>query len=838
MRDPLVLPLAAFCAGLVLAKWAGLQAAELIPAAALFSLLALAAWRARSPRLAKFCLLLAVGAGGAARFASRRDATPPEVPPPGIHALEGCAVTAAEVRNGRERFVLELPSGAAVRLSRAAAGASGEPVRAGDRVIATARITEPSGYRNPGAFDYSAWLRRRGIFATGVVVRGSDFRAVPAGCPQTWRTRIQNLRAAALRKLDRIYSGNPYAQGMMRGLLLGDSSGIRDAWVEGFRRTGTFHALVISGSHVTFLAGLLLFWIRWIRFGRGFTLAGAAALAWLYALVAGADPPVIRAAAGFSLYAAASLVFRPTRLLNLTAGIALIFLALDPQQLFEASFQLSFLAVAAIGAFAQPLLATTSAVWREAVAKGRGPWPLVPANPSSASLRVELQLVAETLRVWTGLPLKWCWRAVRSAALGAAFVWETAVVSGVIQIALALPMIVYFHRLSISGLSANVLAVPFVTLAIPAGFLALFTSWQWAAECALALLETGRRIIEWHARWEPDWRIPDPPAALALAFCASLAALAFALRRRSLWSLPAGAAVAASLALMAAAPLRPRAGQGRFELTAIDVGQGESFFLALPGGAAALIDTGGLPNWSGRASEFDIGEEVVSPYLWSRGLRRLDLLVLTHFHYDHAGGAPSVIRNFRPRKLWIPDLEESPEDAPVLLAARRAGAEIVRLRQGGRMEFGGVRWEVIAPLSTPGARAERNNQSLVLRLTHGANAFLMTADAEAATQARLLEAGLLERAAVLKVPHHGSRRASLPQLLDAVRPAFAVISAGRGNRFGHPHPEVLDALAARRATVLRTDAAGLVTIFSDGRRLEIGGRSSRGWLEQAWDPLD
>jgi competence protein ComEC len=838
MRDPLVLPLAAFCAGVLLARLDGITSRESVVALAAFGVLTTLSRTAGSRRLARFCGYLCFACAGAGSLAWKAERPLPRVPPPGIHRLEGCVATAPELRNGRERFVLELDSGAGIRLSRAVPQPAETELRAGDRIVTKARLSEPARYRNPGAFDYGAWLRRRGILATGVVDKSGEFQVFRAGCGVAWPERIENLRARSLARLDELYEGDAYAQGMMRGLLLGDSSGIRDAWVEGFRRTGTYHALVISGSHVTFLAGLLLIWVRWVKFGRGYALAGAAGLAWLYALVAGGDPPVVRAAAGFTLYVIAKLIFRPTRLLNLTAGIALIFLALDPEQLFDASFQLSFLAVGAIGAFGQPLIERSTSLWREAVAQKRGAWPLVPENPRSAALRVELQLLAETIRAWTRIPLKWCWAAVRCATLSGALAAETAIVSGVIQVALALPMILYFHRLSLSGLSANVLAVPLVTLAIPAGFLGLFTWWRPAADAALWLLEAGRRIIEWHSRLEPERRVPDPPSMLSLAFCSSLVLLALALRRRSRLAPLAASAVTAILISMVAIPFPPKTAPARLEVTAIDVGQGDSFFLGFPDGSTGLIDTGGLPNWAGRRSEFDIGEEVVAPYLWSRGVRRLDLVVLTHLHYDHAGSAASVIRNFRPRMLWMSALEDPHAAARIGRIALAAGASVRRLKQGEELQFGGVRWTVLAPFERALSRLERENQSLFLAAEHGSKSFLFTADTEAVTQARLVEARRLRRADVLKVPHHGSRRAALPEFLDSVRPAFALISAGRANRFGHPHPEVVQALAARGAQVLRTDLDGLITILSDGRRLEVL-RTTRGApIQPVWEMLD
>jgi competence protein ComEC len=277
-------------------------------------------------------------------------------------------------------------------------------------------------------------------------------------------------------------------------------------------------------------------------------------------------------------------------------------------------------------------------------------------------------------------------------------------------------------------------------------------------------------------------------------------------------------------ALIVLHPFAPRAARGLVELTAIDVGQGDSLLLGLPDGRFALIDTGGLPQHGRkRAEPFDIGEEVVSPYLWSRGIRRLDLLILSHLHEDHASGAPSLIRNFRPREVWASFDADTPLWRAIRAAARAAGARTRVLKQGDPCPLEPVACRVLAP---PAQQAwtgrPQNADSLVLELRYGRHTFLLTGDIEARQEAELAEAGLLRPAQVLKAPHHGSKRSATPWLLDAVRPAVALISAGEGNSFGQPHPETLQRLSERRVLVLRTDVSGPVTVWSDGRYLSTG----------------
>ena len=226
----------------------------------------------------------------------------------------------------------------------------------GQHVEIEARVRAPHNYNNPGGFDYVTYLARQHIFWTAVMTSGSKAEILPGRCGSRFLSLIYRIRSAALQRLDRLYSGDPYTTAMMDGILIGETSGLERVWTEEFRRTGTFHALVISGIHVTVLAGVLLFLLRLGGAPELGALAITAAAAWLYALVSGMSAPVVRAAAGFSLFLIARFLFRRTQVLNLLAAVALVYALWDPDALFDASFQLSFLSVAAIGALAAPLL--------------------------------------------------------------------------------------------------------------------------------------------------------------------------------------------------------------------------------------------------------------------------------------------------------------------------------------------------------------------------------------------------------------------------------------------------------------------------------------------------
>jgi competence protein ComEC len=270
-------------------------------------------------------------------------------------------------------------------------------------------------------------------------------------------------------------------------------------------------------------------------------------------------------------------------------------------------------------------------------------------------------------------------------------------------------------------------------------------------------------------------------------------------------------------------PFAAEIARHELEMTVVDVGQGDSILLTFPDGKLMLVDGGGIPAFGHHApSQMDIGEDVVSPYLWNRSIGRIDVMVCTHAHADHIGGLPSLLENFHAGQLWTGANSENPAWCALRARARRDGVRIVPLHRGQRFSYGGAQFEVLAPaLDYVPKETPHNNDSLAFRVTFGRHSFLLSGDIERQIEAELVEEGLLHRTDVLKVPHHGSKTSSTAAFLDLLRPAFAVMSAGFENSYGHPHAEVLERYQQRQACVLRTDLDGLVTVRSDGRRLRM-----------------
>jgi competence protein ComEC len=818
VKDPLVVPALCFAGGIVAAHVATLSRAEL---GVLFGAAMLAwaygHWRHRI-LLKRLGLALGFAALGLGRVAWRPVPAVALTPSPD-GMLRGCVVETPLRRGSLLQFTLESEGGSRVRLSwpDPSRGPRPEAPPFGRLVTVAARLRPIRSFRNPGSFDSELWYARRGVQWFGTVHQTEPAVVEPGYCQPLATRLIADWRSRALAAVDSLYPGDGYRSAMLRGLLLGDKSGIRKAWIDDFRRSGTYHALVISGSHITLVCCIFLIWLRWFGYGTRTVLVASALTAWLYAVVAGADPPVLRAAAGFSLYVVARLFHRRARVLNLLAAVTLAFLLVDPNQLFDASFQLSFLSVAAIGAFLpRP-------------ASGPIPAPAVMAS------RLERRLIVETLHLVARLSLASARRLVDSICWAFGALWSLFRVSFAVQVGLALPMVLLFHRVSISGLSANLVVVPILSAAIPFGFLAIFTRWHWVAWLAGWLLDRSEDMAAWHARLEPLWRVAAPPVWLGALFTVALLACAFPLARR--WRWPAVALCAVTLALIVVHPFPPDAAPGTLELAAVDVGQGESLLLALPDSQFVLVDTGGLPVFGrAAASDFDIGEEVVSPYLWTRGVRRLAALALTHLHDDHAGSAEALMENFRPRELWTGFTPDTPRWRSIEKRARELGIIVRVLKQGEHFMLGRVWWETLAPpAAQPWTGRARNDDSLVLRLRYGRHAFLLTGDIDRRVERRLLDEGLVGSVDVLKVAHHGSRTGLLPEFLHQARPAVSIISAGAGNAYGLPNPATVEALRAEHALLLRTDLSGLVGVRSDGRYLTPGPRPSSWAWQPGWD---
>lgn len=820
MREPLLLPFLAFCAGIVVQRWTPFSISEVLAAMAALFVLAWIASRRESWPLAWTASLLGFCAAGIFVAELRKPGAKPELDAAQgeLVTLTGCVIEPPKFMPGREQFVLEIAPAARARVNLyLKEGEIAPPLRYGERVTVEGRVRSPRNYGNEGAFDVETFLARQQIFWTVSARSGVPIERQEGNCGTARWGAVYGIRGWLLDRIDRLYGED---SPKIAALLIGESAGLDREWTDSFRKTGTYHALVVSGTHVTLLAALLTVFLRAFFVPQLPALMLTAALAWFYALVAGASIPSIRAAAGFTFFLACRFLYRRARLLNIVAAVAWIFLLWDPAQLFDVSFQLSFGALASIAAIALPLDERYLDPYRQSLRRIADKRHDIRLAPNVAQLRVEMRLLAETVSLLTRVSAAFALRALSWLGRPALLFAALMLVSASVQLALAVPFILYFHRFALSAVIANVGVATMLELAISTGFVATLTMLSPLTWATRWLVNRSSDLAVWHLRWEPEFRVPDPPVWMALLAVTALAFCVWALRRSAKLGVFAIGLSALLVAAMVIFPYGASAGRNELEMTAVDVGQGDAILVVFPDGTRMAVDAGGIPSYGSGVKPMDIGEAVVSPYLWMREFRALDIVVVTHGHADHMGGTLALIENFHPRELWVSGLgRNEPLDA-LRNAARARGIVIRELRRGYRTAFGGAEVRVAGP--APDAwneGAPHNNDSLALLIRLGERSFFLPGDAERNLEQEFVYDESLGKIDVLKVAHHGGRTSTTFDFIEKTRPSVAVISVGAGNRYNHPHPEVLDRLASRRTTVLRTDRDGRITVRTDGRRI-------------------
>ncbi|KPK02195.1 MAG: hypothetical protein AMK71_03135 [Nitrospira bacterium SG8_35_4] len=664
----------------------------------------------------------------------------------------------------------------------------------GNRIIASAKLRIPAGFRNPGVHSYD--LREQGIVATGFVksikiINGS-------GLPQNRILMLRQRLAAIIEN-----SLSKESASLHKAIIPGLKGGIRQEIREAFSASGLAHLLSISGTHFGLLAFIFFQSIRNVtkylpqkiltRLTLYITPTQIAILCTLpvlgaYAHISGMSTPTVRSLIMVFIYMLALFVGRRGEWMNSLSIAAIIILVCKPAALFELSFTLSFLAVFSIGSILEHRSQTTEHRQQ--------------TRDNAHGSRLEKAGVF----IYPGIMKK------LMGKIQTGFLLTTAAVFGTAPLSIAV-----FHQLPVIAPLANLIVTPLVCfIVLPMGFVTGFAALLFDMQTmpfntitdavsgfSLLLVQLFSNIPS------SNIRLHTPSAVLVAAYYISLIPL---FQNKSGWR---AVPVALVVLLYIMTPYFPG---HDFRITFLDVGQGDSSVVEFPDRTVMLIDGG--------SEDAGAGQRAVAPSLWSRGTRTIDYLVVSHPHPDHYSGLSYILDNFEVGEVWATGKSASTA-RDFFQSAAAKGITVRTLVRGDFMSTKDYRVYVLHPYeafyagSPRGDFSDENSHSLVLKIESAGTSILFTGDMEEEAEENMLELGKWLTSDIIKVPHHGARTSSSIELIRTVNPDVAVISVGKQNPFHHPHHKTLERYKGEGVTLFRTDLDGAVTITGRNDFYEI-----------------
>ena len=710
-------------------------------------------------------------------------------------------------------------------------------LRYGDTIIAPARLERPENYANPGGFDYRQWLESvQDIYWLGTVADPASLRKVTGTKPSVVKSLIENIRQELTASIDRLYppwtlSGRDGS--VLKAILLGDRSSLDSDTIEHFRRTGLYHLLVVAGLHVGLLAMLAEAVLR--LFGIRPTWRATALLVLLafYASLVEQRAPTLRASLMIGAYLFARLLDREQPVLNAVGLAALILLFERPGWLFDAGFQLSFAAALLIAGLALPILERTTEPYRRALWHLEEPALDRGFAPRLAQFRLDARDAVEWLTPqWPFFERRPLLAAKLALAPLKAGIWLTdlLVFSAVLQAGLLLPMAEIFHRVTLAGIGLNVLAIPCMTIllavAVPTVVLnALLPGLAVLPARLLSAIFNGLFALT-ELPGMPHWlsyRVPTPPLWVAWAFvlCLITGGYALSLSRRVFAISMVGAAAFATL--ICVQPFPPRIPSGVLEITDLDCGGGEGLFVVLPDRTTMLIGAcggsrrqvrGGDPL---RARRWDPGENIVSPYLWSRGIKSVDIFFVPNPRGDHLSGVASILRNFNVKEFWSGPLPRAPYAPYLLDLLHRSGVRFLGLAGDRTISERGASTTVLWPLEHDNFDfGSLPDSPVVIRISTGQGSVILTGNLSPAELKSIMESNFRARSEVLELSGGANLVAEAAGFAAKIRPRIVLVGSVRkyGKKPAH-NSSLPPILRGRDIRVLSVALDGAVTARLD-----------------------
>lgn len=673
-------------------------------------------------------------------------------------------------------------------------------VEPGDYVSLPIVLKEVHGFKNPGSADYDQLMAAQKIWVSGFVKSPKLITAWAGPDSKSW---LSCWRRSALGFIQE--NTSEPVTGLLAAQLAGQRGAVELSTEETYRALGLSHLLSVSGLHLGVWYGVCFWLIRQIvrrfRFlaSRANLFAGLLALvpALFYAALVGTESPVMRAAIMIAAVVLATASLKRVDPWNILALAAWALLLVEPYRLFTVSFQLSFVATAAMLAVFIP---------RPGVRK------LAPPSTSLWNRQVDGQLLASLGRRLLGQPLP---PSINRKEPGQFSFFHSAVLAALAGTLGTAPLVAHhFGRVALAGILANVLFTSLLSaLVLIPGLLALalwplnpgLAAWPLALAAGVqaGLLPVMEKMASWAG---PGWLLPSP----GLWFMAAWFIAGWVwLRTSSSWKTRLLATFVILGCGLAPGFIQGQGQRDVLKFTVLDVGQGSSIHINFPDGSQMLVDGGGTYN-------YDPGERLITPYLLRQGLSQLDVVALTHPDRDHLKGLVAVTKNFSPREIWDapwPENYSSLYQSFLQAFPKAARQSLEDLAQGRK--FGQAKVTLLWPpagLAWPIQGLDSgwiNDHGLVLKVEWGEVSFLITGDIGPKIEDALIDRwGVNLQSTVLMAPHHGGRASLTPRFLETVRPQWVVFSSGRDNSYGLPHPETLARVQEFGASIRRTDLEG------------------------------
>lgn len=629
----------------------------------------------------------------------------------------------------------------------------------GDVAEFSGALRLPRNYDNPGGFDYRAYLAQKGITATmfsremKYLGKGNVNPLVKSAL--NFRGRIQNLYRRVL---------PPRLASLLSGIVLGLKGDISDDVLEAFGDGGVLHVLTASGLNIGIVYAAVEWILKFLKLSRraGFIAGSVAVL--FYSLMAGMAPPVLRAAIMLEVVMLGRLIGRKSDPLNSLGFAGFLLLLTNSFNIFSASFQLSFAATVGIVLFFKPVQ-----------------------------------------RFFYKVP---------------AFFRDSLAVLVSAQLPLFPFLAYYFHKISLVGFLLNFIIVPLAGAALIGGFLGGFVNF--IPFLAVPIVKVTGALV-FLMDWITTFASKLPYATFSVPSLGPLAGLAYftllyavfapveVLRIKKRYKF---AVVGLCLLIVLASLISTSPG---FEVTFLDVGQGDCIFIKTEDGGTVLIDGGGMPLYY--KGSFDIGKDVVLPYLYDRGVRKLDVVVFTHFDSDHAGGLLSIIEEMDVKAVIVGHADGSEIYQKMVEVANRRKIPVLTVSRGDAFRVGEAAFRVLNPKKHQ-LFEDDNDNSVVLKMMYKGLSFLFTGDLGFEGERDVMAESDV-KADVVKIAHHGSATSTSEEFLKKVDPDVAVISVGENNSFGHPSSRVIKLLEENKIKVFRTDIHGAVSFKIRGNNVRI-----------------